>query len=93
MDASSAKDAKNFLSAQADDDRKDAKAKHLSKGLRTAKELVATMQKSVAHGIASQADEIQRVCLDELAELGNAIRDAARAAIRNSTSEAKNVQE
>lgn len=85
-------DAKNFLAEKADDDREDAKAKHANKGLRTAKDLLGTMVKAVAHGLSSDSDDVKRACLDEVAELGNAVRDAARAAMRASKTETRNVQ-
>lgn len=82
----------DFMAAQADDDRKSAKEKHANKGLRSAREMVACMTKSVAHGLASDSDAVKASCLEELAELGNAVRDACRAAIRKSASENRNVQ-
>lgn len=87
------KDAKkNILTETADKDRTDAKARHLSKGLSDAKNLIATMAKATAHGIASESDKVKRDVLDELADLGNAVRDGAREAIRNAKVEKRNVQ-
>jgi len=85
--------ARSFLEEQADEDRGDAKTKHANKGLRTAKDLVATMMKSAAHGLASDSDVVKVACLEELAELGNSVRDGARAAMRQMKAENKNVQE
>ena len=85
--------AKTFLDEQADADRGDAKTKHANKGLRTSKDLVATMAKSAAHGLASDSDAVKIACLEELAELGNSVRDGARAALRQMKAENRNVQD
>lgn len=84
--------ASDFMAAQADDDRKAAKEKYANKGLRSARETVATMTKAVAHGLASDSDGVKASCLEELAELGNAVRDICRAAMRKSATENRNVQ-
>lgn len=88
-----APDVRNFLVDAAEDDRLDAKTKHLNKGLRTAKDLLATMTKSAAHGLASDSDAIKDACLEELAELGGSVRDSSRAAKRSATKENRNLQE
>jgi hypothetical protein len=85
--------AKTFLDDQADEDRTDAKASHANKGLKAAKELLGTMTKAVAHGLSSENDSVKQACLDEVAELGNACRDACRAAIRSAKAETRNVQD
>lgn len=96
MDASSvAPDkvpAKSFLAEQADDDRLDAKAKHANKGLRSAKDTVATMAKAIAHGLASDSECVKLACLEEIADLGNSVRDGSRAAIRSAKTETRNLQ-
>jgi hypothetical protein len=84
--------AQDFLSGQADDDRMDAKAKHANKGLKAAKDMVATMAKAIAHGLASDSDSVKLACLEEIADLGNSVRDGSRAAIRSAKSENRNLQ-
>lgn len=101
MDASSApkptavqtdKAAKTFMDRQADEDREDAKASHCNKGLKTCKDLLDQMRKAVDHGIATEHDGQKRACLAEVGDLGNAVRDCAREAVRNSKTEKRNLQ-
>ncbi len=89
MDAASSPD---FMRKQAEEDRVDAKTKHLDRGLKTARDAVATMAKSAAHGLASDSHEVKLACLEELATLGNHCRDATREAMRKAKGEKKNVQ-
>lgn len=90
--AATSEDAKSFLEGQADEDREDAKARHANKGLKNAKDLVATMAKAVAHGLASESEAVKAACLEEIADLGNAVRDGCRAALRAAKTETRNVQ-
>lgn len=83
---------KDFLRKQADADRKDAKTRHLDKALKTAREAVSTMAKAAAHGLASDSWDAKEACLEELATLGNHVRDEAREGMRNAKGEKKNVQ-
>jgi len=99
MDASSAptakqtdKKAKTFMDKQADEDRDDAKATHCNKGLKSCKDLLDQMSKAVAHGIATEHDGQKRACLAEVGDLGNAVRDTARQAVRDSKVEKRNLQ-
>lgn len=81
MDAASAA-TPDFMRAQAEDDRRDAVTRSLDKGLKVAKDAVAQMAKAVAHGLASDSDAMKEAVLEELATLGNHVRDEARAAMR-----------
>lgn len=76
------KTAKHFMAAQADDDKTDAKAKAANKGLRSAKDNLATMTKLCTAAIATDSDDVKLSCLQEIADLGNAVRDGCRAAMR-----------
>lgn len=97
MDASSVDPqrvpASDFLAGQAEEDREDAKARHLNKGLKTAKELCATMAKAIAHGLASDSEAVKLACLEEIGDLGGGVRDGSRAAIRAGKKENRNLQE
>ena len=85
-------EAADFMHEKADEDRTDAKIRHADKGLRSAKETLATMVKAVAHGLASDSDAVKAACLEEVADLGNAVRDGCRAALRAAKTEKRNVQ-
>jgi hypothetical protein len=84
--------AAGFLGDQADEDRDTAKTSQAAKGLRTAKDLVGVMAKAIAHGLASESDGVKLACLEEVADLGNAARDACRAAMRDAKKETRNLQ-
>lgn len=88
-----AEEAKNFMEAKADEDRGDAKSKHANKGLRTAKDLLNEMAKAVAWGLATDDDDVKHMALEKTGDLGNAVRDACRAAMRAASTEKRNLQE
>jgi hypothetical protein len=92
MDKSGGKPAAGYMADQAEEDRTDAKAAKLEKGLAAVKDMAAQMAKGIAHGIATDSDEMMAAVLDEVAALGNAIRDRARKALRDYKAPAKNVQ-
>lgn len=85
-------DKANFMKGQADEDVANAKVEHCGKGLRTAKDLLSTMQKAVAHGLATDDDDMKRSCLAEIGECANAVRLACKRAIEDSEKETRNLQ-
>ena len=82
----------SVLEKQAEVDRVDARARHLSDGLKSAKEHMQRIDKAIAHGNATDSDDMKRGCLTEVADLASTIRDGARRAIRNAAAESRNVQ-
>ena len=81
-----------FLGDKAEKDREDARTTHANKGLRNAKDLLSTMTKAVAHGLSSDSEATKHHVLTEIADLGNAVRDGCRAALRASKAENRNIQ-
>lgn len=81
-----------FLGEKAEEDREDARTQHANKGLRNAKDTLATMTKAVAHGLSSDSEATKHHVLAEVADLGNAVRDGCRSALRSSKGEKRNVQ-
>lgn len=92
MDKAGAKKGPGYMGNQADLDRGDAKAAKLEKGLADVKDSAAQMVKAIAHGIATDSDEMMSAVLDEVATLGNGIRDRARKALRDWKAPARNEQ-
>lgn len=92
-DAAAKAAAKTFLDEAADQDRGDAQTRHANKGLRQAKEHVQTLAKHCASALASDSMTIKLALLDEIADLGAAIRDGCRAASRDAKKETRNLQE
>lgn len=84
--------AKGYMHDQADLDRGDARSTKLNKALTKVKDDCASMSKAIAHAQATDHDDMKVACLDEIATLGNSIRDAARKAIRDAKQPAPNVQ-
>ena len=82
----------SFMDQKKTADRDDAKGAKLTTGLTTAKELVASMAKAVAHGVVSDDRAMQAAILHELADLAEQVRDGSRKAVRDSMSENRNLQ-
>jgi hypothetical protein len=82
----------NVLVETAEDDRLDAKARHMKKGLDAAKETAANILKLAAAGLADETEELRAMLLNKIADLGGDIRDAARKAVREAKTETRNVQ-
>lgn len=81
-----------FMHDKADLDRTDARTSKLQKGLSDCKEHAATMVKAIAHGIATESEEMVLAVLDEVANLGATIRDRAKRAIREGKASQNNEQ-
>lgn len=82
----------SFMEAQADDDRTDARSRILKSGLETVKEHAGDMSKLAAAGLATEDESLRAALLNELATLGESVRDGARKAVRESKAETRNVQ-
>lgn len=82
----------SFFDAQADDDRTDARSKILKTGLESAKQHAGDMAKLAAAGLATEDESLRAALLNELATLGESVRDCARKAVRESKAETRNVQ-
>ena len=94
MDASggTAAKGKDFLQQKKAEDKMDAKAKKLNKGLRNAKESNKVLVTALAHGMATESDEAKKACLEEVATLAESIRDGSRTALREAAAETRNLQ-
>jgi hypothetical protein len=85
--------AATFLQEQASDDRKTTKAKAAEDGLKRAKAAAATINKALAHGLATEDDDVRLMVLKEIADLGSEIRTACDAACRKLKAENRNGQD
>lgn len=83
----------SFLEEQADEDRRDAKSKHLDTGLNDAKETVAVMKKLADAGQATDADSLKVALLEQMSELADGLANSSRKAVRDAKAEKRNVQD
>jgi hypothetical protein len=83
----------DYLAGQAEEDRRDAKTKHLDTGLTQAKQIAGDMVKLAAAGMATDQGDLKAALLNELADKAAELTTGSRKAVRDAKAETRNVQD